>query len=328
MKAMVIQRYGTAQELEIIELPKPQPGTDDLLVRVICSSVNPADIRARSPGDNKRILRQFPVILGYDVSGIVEAVGANVNGFAPGDEVFGSPGLLKQGANAEYVLLDYRTVARKPSVLSFEEAAALSLAGTTALECLERGLRMTPSDRILIHAGAGGVGHLQIQLAKALGLQVWATAGRDETVQFCEKLGADVVLDYRKRDFVSETQPAGVSLIMDNVGGGIFERSMEALAPLGTLVSIAPTSSERVAELMFLKAATLIYHVMGASTLWGLDMSGQGQALGRLLEKVLNHGIRPHIGATYPIRDLATAHARIESGRTVGKIVIQVEDAW
>ncbi|MDH6594023.1 NADPH2:quinone reductase [Variovorax sp. TBS-050B] len=331
MRAIGIHRHGTVSELQQLELPVPRPGPHEVRVRVVCSSVNPADIRARRPSAERVIERRFPLVLGYDVSGVVERVGEFVTGFAPGDEVFGSPSLTGQhGANAEQVLVDHRSLQRKPPELSHAEAAALSLAGVTALECLERALAITPARRLLVHAGAGGVGHLQLQFARALGLRAWATAGSPETIEACRRHGAERVIDYRREDFVAlcreEAGPHGMPIIMDNVGGEVFTRSMEALAPLGTLVSIVPTAVP-VAGQLFPKAATLVHHVMGAASMWGIEHS-QGRALGRVVEMALRHGIRPHISQRWPVRDLALAHRQIEGGHTIGKVVIDVEGGW
>lgn len=331
MRAIGIHRHGTVSELQQLELPLPRPGPHEVRVRVVCSSVNPADIRARRPSAERVIARRFPLVLGYDVSGVVESVGEFVTGFEPGDAVFGSPSLNGQvGANAEQVLVDYRSLQRKPPELSHAEAAALSLAGVTALECLERALAITPARRLLVHAGAGGVGHLQLQFARALGLRAWATAGSPETIEACRRFGAERVIDYRREDFVDicreEAGPHGMPIIMDNVGGEVFTRSMEALAPLGTLVSIVPTAAP-VADQLFPKAATLVHHVMGAASMWGIEHS-QGRALGRVVEMALRHGIRPHISQRWPVRDLALAHRQIEGGHTIGKVVIDVEGGW
>ena len=331
VKAIGIHRHGTGAELSQLELPVPQPGPHEVLIRVVCSSVNPADIRAREPSARRVIARTFPLVLGYDVSGVVQDVGECATTFAPGDEVCGSATLKGQASNAEFVVVDERSLQPKPSHMSHADAAALSLAGVTALECLERALRVVQADRVLIHAGAGGVGHLQLQFARALGLEVWTTAGADASVAACERFGAHRVCDYRHQDFVQickhESGTGGMPIIMDNVGGDVFLRSMEALAPLGVLVSIVPTPAS-VAEKIFPKAASLIYHVMGAASLWGIDPHSQGSALSRVLNLALTHNIRAHVSRRWPIRDLALAHAQIESGRTIGKVVIDVEGGW
>lgn len=331
MKAIGIHRHGTGVELGQLELPVPKPGPHEVLIRVVCSSVNPADIRAREPSTQRVIARTFPLVLGYDVSGVVHDVGECATRFARGDEVFGSPSLRGQGSNAEFVVVDERTLHPKPSHMSHAEAAALSLAGVTALECLERARMVVQADHVLVHAGAGGVGHLQLQFARALGFEVWATAGTDASVAACKCFGAHRVYDYRQQDFVQvckhDAGAGGMPIIMDNVGGDVFVRSMEALAPMGVLVSIVPTPVP-VAEKLFPKAASLIHHVMGAASLWGIDPGSQGSALSRVVHLALQHDIRAHVSHRWPIRDLALAHAQIESGRTIGKVVIDVEGGW
>lgn len=331
MKAIGIHHHGDASQLVPLELPEPAPGPHQVRVRVIASSVNPADIRARSaaPGP-RRIERQFPLVLGYDVSGIVDAVGPGVDDLAVGDEVFGSPSLFGQGANAERVVADSRTLARKPAALSHEQAACLSLAGVTAWECLSRA-RPAPGATVLVTAGAGGVGHLQLQLSRHLGLRVVATASRPESTALCRELGAAVVLDHMTQDVGQAcrdlTGGAGVAVAFDNAGGRALDQALDAVAPMGTVVSIVPTPAP-VADRLFMKAASLIYHVMGAATIWRLDPHAQGRALAAVAELAAQGHIRPIVSASYPVRELSQAHRAIESGRTIGKIAIRVAEGW
>ncbi|WP_437874627.1 quinone oxidoreductase family protein [Sorangium sp. So ce513] len=331
MKAIGIHRYGDASQLERIELPEPEPGPHQVRVRVIASSVNPADVRARSMAlGPRRIERQFPLVLGYDVSGTVDAVGPGVDGLAVGDEVFGSPSLLGHGANAELVVVDSRTLARKPAALSHEQAACLSLAGTTAWECLARA-QVAAGATVLVTAGAGGVGHLQVQLARHLGLRVVATASRPESTALCRELGAAMVVDHAAQDVGQAcrdlTGGAGVAAAFDNAGGRALEQALDAVAPLGTVVSIVPTPVP-VADRLFLKAASLVYHVMGAASIWRIDPHAQGRSLAAVAALAAEGRVRPVIAASYPVRELAQAHRAIESGRTIGKIAIRVADGW
>jgi NADPH2:quinone reductase len=235
------------------------------------------------------------------------------------------------GANAEDVLVDFRSLCLKPASWSHAQAAAMSLAGVTALECLERAAACSERRLVLVHAGAGGVGHLQIQLARALGWRVWATAGNSDSIATCHRLGVERVINYREEDFVAvclaDAGYQGMPTIMDNVGADVFARSMEALSPLGTLVSIVPAHHPG-STVLFTKAATLIHHVMGAASLWGMDPAAQGRALSRLVGSALEHDIAPMINSRWRICDLAQAHRQIETGRTIGKVVVDVEDGW
>ncbi|WP_437806928.1 quinone oxidoreductase family protein [Sorangium sp. So ce1078] len=331
MKAIGIHRHGDASQLAPLELPDPAPGPHQVRVRVIASSVNPADIRARSPAPGpRRIERQFPLVLGYDVSGVVDAVGPGVEDLAVGDEVFGSPSLFGQGANAQLVLVDSRTVARKPAALSHEQAACLSLAGVTAWECLARA-RPAAGATVLITAGAGGVGHLMLQLARHLGLRAVATASRPGSTALCRELGAAVVLDHAAQDVGQAcrdlTGGAGVAVAFDNAGGTALDQALDAVAPMGTVVSIVPAPVP-VADRLFMKAASLVYHVMGAASIWRLDPHAQGRALAAVAALAEQGHVRPTVAATYPVRELSQAHRAIESGRTVGKIAIRVEGGW
>lgn len=196
MKAVGLHAHGSADALVRMELPKPAPGSGQLLIRVIASSVNPADVRARSAGQTRHVARAFPLVLGYDFSGVVEACGPEETGFRPGDAFYGSASLLEQGANAQYVLADHRCVDHKPVQLDHKQAAALPLAGVTTLECLQRAFPEGSTGLVRVQGGAGGVGHLQIQTARAIGHEVIATAGRPPSLQACASLGAHRVIDY------------------------------------------------------------------------------------------------------------------------------------
>ena len=316
MRAIGVHAYGAADALVRLDVDMPVPAPTEIVVRVIAGSVNPADVRARSPSDQRNLHRTFPLILGYDVSGVVAACGSAVGGFREGDLVYGSPSLLRQGGNAEYVAVDHRTFCRKPDRLSHLEAGVLPLAGVTALEALERVPRRSRPELILIQGGAGGVGHLQIQIARALGHRVIATAGREESIEACRRFGAQYVIDYRQTDVVAEcralAEGKGIALVLDNVGPATLGTSMDVVAPLGNVVAIAP-SPRAPTEKLFLKAASLTYHLMGARTFWNEDALAQGRALARLGELVESGEVVPHIESVVPIRDLALAHRMLEA---------------
>jgi NADPH2:quinone reductase len=201
MRAIVLREHGGPEVLRLDELPMPTPGTHQLLVEVHATSVNPVDAKVRRGGGAPRA---FPLVLGFDASGVVRSCGPQVEGWNVGDTVFGCPNLFGPGANAEYVLLDARAAAKKPSTIDHPTSACLPLVSLTAWEALHERAHIQPGQTVLIHAGAGGVGHVAIQLARLHGCRVITTAGRDESIAFCrDLLGADEVIDYRTTDFVA-----------------------------------------------------------------------------------------------------------------------------
>lgn len=331
MQAMGIFRYGGPQELTRLNLPVPRPGEQEVVVRVMASSVNPADLRARAPAASRNIERQFPAVLGYDVYGVVVALGENVKHVQMGAPVIGTASLVSAGANAEYVRMDHRVLAAKPPSLDAFEAGALPLAGVTALETIRRVGALGASATVLIQGAAGGVGHLQVQIAKSMGYRVLCTAGRDESIRFCTRLGADQVIDYRNTDVAAVvrelTGGTGAHVVFDNVGTATIESSLDAVAAMGTVVAIAPAPQPRT-EKLFLKAASLTYHLMGAATFWGIDPQAQGRALADLVRLVETGAVRPHVSRVAAIRDLKEAHEALEAGHTIGKLALQVEGGW
>src|SRR5688572_23959095 len=199
MRAMVIREHGGPDVLRLEDRPEPQLRETDVLVEVHATSVNPVDTKVRQRSGN----REFPIILGYDVSGVVVKCGKRVDTWQPGDEIFATANLFRNGANADYVAIDARSAARKPRSVNHVTAAALPLVGQTAWEALHLRARIQPSQTVLIHAGAGGVGHIAVQLARLHGCRVITTAGRPESIAFCrDVLGADEVIDYRSTSVV------------------------------------------------------------------------------------------------------------------------------
>ncbi|AKP90120.1 Arginate lyase-like bifunctional zinc-containing alcohol dehydrogenase / quinone oxidoreductase (NADPH:quinone reductase) [Achromobacter xylosoxidans] len=240
MKAIVLTAFGGPASFELRDVPKPVPQAGQVLVRVHATAINPLDYQVRR-GDYPDLV-PLPAITGHDVSGVVEAVGPAVTAFAPGDEVWYTPQIFDgPGSYAEYHVAAANIVGRKPASLSHLEAASLTLVGGTAWEALvvRAGLRVGES--ILIHGGAGGVGHVAIQLAKAIGARVYTTV-REGNVEFVRGLGADVAIDYEKEDYVDavlrETDGRGVDVVFDTIGGDTLTRSPDALAQLGRVVSI------------------------------------------------------------------------------------------
>jgi len=318
MKAVVLNSFGGPEAFELQELPKPVPQAGQVLVRVHATSINPLDYQVRR-GDYPDLV-PLPAITGHDVSGVVEAIGPGVTAFAPGDEVWYTPQIFDgPGSYAEYHVADESIIGKKPPSLSHLEAASLTLVGGTAWEALvvRAGLRVGES--ILIHGGAGGVGHVAIQLAKAIGAKVYTTA-REANFEFARRMGADVVIDYEKEDYVDavmrETGGRGVDVVFDTIGGDTLSRSADVLAQLGRVVSIVDIAQPQ--NLLQAWGKNASYHFV-----FTRQHRGKLDELSALIER---GQLRPHVGAVYALADIAQAHARLETPNNglQGKIAIAV----
>ncbi|HYP15043.1 MAG TPA: zinc-binding dehydrogenase [Bryobacteraceae bacterium] len=240
MKAMILKSFGGPEAFELCDVPKPVPDAGQVLVRVHATSINPLDYQIRR-GDYSDMV-QLPAITGHDVSGVVEAVGPGVTTLSPGEEVWYTPQIFGgPGSYAEYHVAAQGIVGRKPPSLSHLEAASLTLVGGTAWEALVVRAALRVGESILVHGGAGGVGHVAIQLARAMGARVFTTV-REANFEFARSLGADVVIDYGNVDYVDaiarETGGRGVDVVFDTIGGNTLSRSPDALAQLGRVVTI------------------------------------------------------------------------------------------
>lgn len=318
MKAVVLKSFGGPESFELQELPKPVPQAGQVLVRVHATSINPLDYQVRR-GDYPDLV-PLPAITGHDVSGVIEAVGPGVTAFAPGDEVWYTPQIFDgPGSYAEYHVAAESIVGKKPPSLSHLEAASLTLVGGTAWEALvvRAGLRVGES--ILIHGGAGGVGHVAIQLAKAIGAKVFTTA-REANFEFARRMGADVVIDYEKEDYADavmrETGGRGVDVVFDTIGGDTLSRSADVLAQLGRVVSIVDIAQPQ--NLLQAWGKNASYHFV-----FTRQHRGKLDELSALIER---GQLRPHVGAVYSLADIAQAHARLETANNglQGKIAIAV----
>jgi NADPH2:quinone reductase len=320
MKAMVLKSFGGPDSFELCDVPKPQPLAGQVLVRVHATSINPLDYQVRR-GDYPDLV-PLPAITGHDVSGVVEEVGPGVTSFSPGDEVWYTPQIFDgPGSYAEYHVAAESIIGKKPTSLSHLEAASLTLVGGTVWEALTARAALRVGESILIHGGAGGVGHVAIQLAKAVGAKVFTTV-RDANFEFVRRLGADVVIDYKSQDYVDvisrETDGRGVDVVFDTIGGDTLSRSPDALAQLGRVVSIVD-----------------IAHPQNLIQAWGKNASYHfvftRQNRGKLdeLSTLVERGqLRPHVGAVYSLADIPLAHARLESPHNglQGKIAIAVDN--
>jgi NADPH:quinone reductase len=318
MKAVVLKSFGGPEAFELRDVPKPVPQTGQVLVRVHATSINPLDYQVRR-GDYPDLV-PLPAITGHDVSGVIEAVGPGVTAFAPGDEVWYTPQIFDgPGSYAEYHVAAESIIGKKPASLSHLEAASLTLVGGTAWEALvvRAGLRVGES--ILIHGGAGGVGHVAIQLAKAVGARVFTTA-REANFEFARRMGADVVIDYEKEDYADavmrEIGGRGVDVVFDTIGGDTLSRSADVLAQLGRVVSIVDIAQPQ--NLLQAWGKNASYHFV-----FTRQHRGKLDELSTLIER---GQLRPHVGAVYALADIAQAHARLETPNNglQGKIAIAV----
>jgi len=318
MKAAVIDGYGGPDRFDVREVEKPSPGPGQLLVRVRAASVNPLDWKIRKGG--MRLLKpaHFPLILGFDVAGEVEAIGAEVTRFEPGDPVYALVDSAHGGGYAEFVLVGEEAAAPKPERLSFEEAAAVPLAALTALQALRDKGELAEGERLLVNGAAGGVGHFAIQISKAMRARVVAVAsGRNQG--FLHELGADRGIDYEEEDFTSDEEDYHV--VFDTVGKSSFKECDLILEEGGVYVTTA------VGPAIFIRSA-----ISGISSLFGparrarsIIVKPSGQDLG-LLGRLIDAGkLRPHVEEVFRLDRIADAHSYSESGRVRGKLVVRVE---
>lgn len=319
MQAIVLQSFGGPEAFELCDVPKPVPHAGQVLVRVHATSINPLDYQVRR-GDYPDLV-PLPAITGHDVSGVVEEVGPGVTTFSPGDEVWYTPQIFDgPGSYAEYHVAAESIIGKKPASLSHLEAASLTLVGGTVWEALIGRAALRVGESILIHGGAGGVGHVALQLAKAIGARVFTTV-REANFEFARGLGADVVIDYSKEDYVDailrETNGHGVDVVFDTIGGSTLSRSPDALAQLGRVVSIVDTAQPQNLIQAWGKNAS--YHFV-----FTRQNRGKLDELSALVER---GQLRPHVGAVYPLADIPLAHARLESPNNGvrGKIAIAVD---
>ncbi len=312
---MVLPRFGGPELFELRDVPAPVPGPGELLVRIAYSGTNPVDAKLRANGSWAGLAP--PVVLGYDASGVVERVGPGVTGFAPGDEVYYTPEIHGNplGTYAELNVVAAAIVARKPASLSHADAAALPLAAGTAYEAVVRRLALRPGETILVHGGAGGVGSFAVQLARACGARVIATAGPDHQ-ETLRALGADVCVDYRAREpaevALRETGGAGVDAVLSTVGGDTVARSLPATRPGGRIATI----------LGFQGDLTPLYQ--RNLTLHGVFLTREGARLRELARLVEQGKLRPIVDAELPLEKVGEAHRRLDSGHGRGKIVLRV----
>jgi NADPH:quinone reductase-like Zn-dependent oxidoreductase len=303
MKAIRYGSYGPASVLRLVDVPRPEAGPGEVLVRVEAAGVNPIDWKLRRGRGNSAALAQ-PVTPGFDIAGRVAAPGPGVAGFKPGEAVFAL--LHRQAGYAEYVTVPTGDLVRTPGNIDAAHAAAIPTAAQTAWESLfdEGGLKS--GQTVLIHGAAGGVGHFAVQFAKHAGARVIGTASA-ANAEFLKSIGVDQVIDYKTQKF--EEQAKGVDLVLDTIGGDTLARSYGVVKRGGTIVTIVTRlDAAKMAE-------------------FGLRMpaeGGSGSALPKIAELVAQGAVKPEVGATYPLAQAQAAHEQSETGHARGKIVLVV----
>ncbi|MFD9985971.1 NADP-dependent oxidoreductase [Streptomyces massasporeus] len=307
MRAISQDVLGGPEVLKEVEIERPAPKPNQVLVRVRAAGVNPTDWKHRATGG---FLGEPPFVLGWDVSGVVEAVGIGVVAFAPGDEVFGMlPYPYGHGSHAEYVIAPVRALTRKPAGVDHTQAGALPLVSLTAWQALTEHADLKPGQRVLIHAAAGGVGHVAVQIAKARGAYVIGTASAGKH-EFLRSIGVDETIDYRETDVTEAVKD--VDVVLDTIGGDNALHSLRVLRPGGVLVSILPVGSDDLYE----EAERL--GVRALRMLVDADRSG----MEAIADLIVTGKLRATIAGTFPLAEAAEAHTLGDTGRTTGKLVL------
>jgi NADPH:quinone reductase-like Zn-dependent oxidoreductase len=314
LRGIAIDEFGGPEVLQLRELPDPLLGPDFVVIRIRAAGVNPVDFKIRRGGLDGRFVHRFPVGIGWDAAGVVEAAGPAVRDFAPGDEVYAycRKTEIADGTYAERIAVPRTYVAHKPGRASFVEAAAIPLVGLTAWESLTEAVRLRPGETVLVTAAAGGVGHLAVQIARSLGAEAIGTAS-ERNHDFVRSLGAAAVIDYRGgrvADAVRELHPDGVDAVFDIVGGEHQADARAALREGGRMVSIVDPQVVEAAD-----------GIQG----FYVFVRPDGASLRELARRFDAGELRAEIAETFPLERAPDAHRLLEEGHVRGKLVIEVE---
>jgi NADPH:quinone reductase-like Zn-dependent oxidoreductase len=309
MRAIEIHQFGPPDVLRVRQVARPSPGPGELLVRVHAAAVNPLDTQVRSGRAAGFVGAELPYIPGFDVSGVVVEVGEGVTGFVAGDEVFALLDLRRGGGYAEYSIVKDAEAAPKPARVTHAEAASLPLVALTAWQAFFDTAGLRAGQVVLVHAGAGGVGSVAVQLARWAGATVVATAS-EPNHEFLRGLGADLVIDYRRQRFEEVAPP--VDVVLDPIGGDTQLRSIALLKAGGSLVSLVGLTAGADAVRPDVRVSSILVHP-------------EPTQLARIAELVDDRAIRPIVSHHLPLDRAPDAHAQSETGRTRGKIVLEVE---
>ena len=328
MKAMVLSEYGDNTQFQLADLSKPQLKTGHVLVRVAATSVNTVDTMIRQMGKDLPLSPDLPAVLGMDFAGTVEEVADDVNGFAPGDEVYGCAGGLAdlQGTLAEYMLADARLIAHKPKTFSMREAAALPLVGITAYEGLQR-TGIGRGRKALVQGGTGGVGHVAVQLARHFGAQVYATVSGQKQMDIIESYGATPI-NYKTEqvdDYVAQhTDGAGFDVIFDSVGGANMTNSFAAAALNGQVATTVSLVELDLSPAHF-KGLSLHVVFMLIPMLYDHKREEHAAILARLAEIADAGELKPLLDENrFGLGQIGEAHDLLASGQAIGKVVVEI----
>ena len=308
MKAVQIHKYGGPAELTYEDVPYPELREDDVLVRVHAAAVNRFEVAVREGYMTNYLNLTLPAILGYDVSGTIEAIGSRATGFEVGDSVYARADIFRNGTYAEYVAISASNVALKPRSLDHIQASAVPQAALASWQCLFDTANLTSGQTVLIHGAAGGVGHFAVQLAKWRGARVIGTASA-HNLDFLRQLGADQVIDYPNTPFEKSVQQ--VDVVLDTIGGDTQERSWAVLKPGGFLVALVQAPSQETANEYGVRQ-----QLVGTQ-----PNAGQLAEIAALIDAGV---IKPTVSAVFPLQEVQRATELIETGHTRGKIVLQV----
>lgn len=332
MKAFVVDRYGSADGVRVADMPDPELRNDDVLVEVHAAGVNPLDSKIRD-GQFKRILRyRLPLVLGNEAAGVVVRVGSQVRRFKPGDEVYARPAADRIGTFAELIAINEHDVAVRPKALTMEEAASIPLVGLTAWQALLERTKLKKGQKVLIHAGSGGVGTFAIQFAKHLGATV-ATTTSTANLDLARSLGADVVIDYKKEDFTRVLRDYDV--VLNSLDKVTLEKSLRVLKPGGQLISISGPPDAAFAR--SIGASWVLRMAMGVLS-YGITtkakrcqveysflcMRADGDQLTEITSLIDDGIIRPVVDRVFPFASTKEAMAYVDTGRAKGKVVVSL----
>jgi len=310
MKAVVIHEYGDPEVLKYEDVPRPEPKDDQLLIRVIAAGVNPVDAMIRSGMFDREGTHAFPIILGGDVAGVVEKVGSKITKFKAGDPVFAYVSLDNSGGYAQYALVTEREAAPKPKSLTYVEAAAVPIAGMTAWQALVDTAKLSAGQTVLIHGGSVGVGSFAIQIAKARGAKVIATASTANQ-EFLKQLGADVAIDYTKQKF--EDVAKDVDVVLDSIGRDTLARSYGVVKKGGIIVSLVARPKQDELQKHGIRGTAL-------------NVESTSEQLAKIGERIDARKIKVIVSQTFPLSEAMKAQEQVATGHTRGKIVLKIAD--